>query len=234
MVIAYMIEDAIEAFKKGEPVLIYDSDCRERETDLAYPAASVKPKDVLRMRKDAGGLICVAIHPMAAKKLSLPFMEEILNEAGKKMELLRRIILKPKYDRTTSFSLWVNHKDTFTGITDVDRALTIRKISEAVEKSLNGGKFNFFEEFVSPGHVALLRAADNLIYDRAGHTELSIALAEIAGIVPAVAICEMLDEETGRALTKQKAMMYAKENEIPFVEGNKIIEVYKSAKFTRS
>ncbi|RLF08975.1 MAG: 3,4-dihydroxy-2-butanone-4-phosphate synthase, partial [Thermoprotei archaeon] len=131
---------------------------------------------------------------------------------------------------STSFSLWVNHKDTFTGVTDRDRALTIRKIGEAVEKSLNGGKFNFFNEFISPGHVALLRAADGLIYERKGHTELSIALAEMAGITPAVAICEMLDEKTGGALSKLDAMRYAEENKIPFVEGIEIVKAYKKTK----
>jgi len=53
----------------------------------------------------------------------------------------------------------VNHRNTFTGITDNDRALTITKIGEIVNKVLNGEKIDFGDEFRSPGHVALLRAS---------------------------------------------------------------------------
>ncbi len=223
-----MIEEAIKALRQGKPVLIYDFDTREGETDLVYPAKHVTSKSVLKMRKDAGGLICVSIHPVAAKKLGLPFMTEIFDELSTKIPAFKKLVMsKPKYDVKTSFSLWVNHKGTYTGVTDKDRALTIRKIGEIVEKALNGGSVNFFEEFMSPGHVPILRAADNLLAERVGHTELSIALAEMAGITPAMALCEMLDGETGEALSKNDAKSYGKENGIPFIKGVDIIKAYR-------
>jgi len=198
------VEEAIRSFKNGKPVLIYDYDHREGETDIAIPALSVKPKDVAMMRRDGGGLICVAISYEAAERLGLPFMHEVLEAAASRMPHLSEYTRhKIAYDSRSSFSLWVNHVDTFTGVTDVDRSLTIRKIGEAVKKVLNGESFEFYREFRSPGHVAILKAAKNLIYERKGQTELSVTLAKLSGIVPAVVICEMLDEETGKALSKE-------------------------------
>ncbi len=225
-----MIEEALRHFRAGKPVLIYDFDDREGETDIAIPAIAVTPKDVAMMRIDGGGLICVALHPKACEKLKIPFMHDILKVASEKMPELRSVAdFDIKYDSRSSFALWVNHRDTFTGITDVDRALTIRRLGEIVDYvMINGKEFDFGSEFRSPGHVAVLRASDNLVYERVGQTELSVALAEMAGIAPAVAICEMLDAETGRALSKRKAKEYAEERGIPFVEGRDIVKAYKN------
>ncbi|AEA47051.1 3,4-dihydroxy-2-butanone-4-phosphate synthase [Archaeoglobus veneficus] len=225
------VEEALKAFRRGEPVLIYDFDDREGETDIAIPAINVTPRDVAMMRKDGGGLICVAIHPVAADKLRLPFMHDVLRVASQHIPEISSIAsFDIKYDSRSSFSLWVNHRDTFTGITDIDRALTIRRVGEVVDDVMLGKEFDFGSEFRSPGHVALLRAAETLTYERVGQTELSVALAEMAGIAPAVAICEMLDETTGRALKKDKAMAYAEENGIPFVEGKDIVAAYADFK----
>ncbi len=231
-----MIEYALRHFRMGKPVLIYDFDDREGETDIAIPAIAVTPKDVAMMRIEGGGLICVAIHPIAAEKLGLPFMHDVLRVASEKMPELVKVsdAHDIKYDSRSSFSLWVNHRNTFTGVTDRDRALTIRRIGEVVDYvMLNGKRFDFGSEFRSPGHVALLRAADGLVYNRVGQTELSVALAEMAGIAPAVAICEMLDAESGKALSKKKAKEYAEEKGIPFVEGKEIVKCYKEFKEVR-
>ena len=223
-----MMEEAIRAFRRGKPVLIYDFDDREGETDIAIPALSVEPEDVAMMRTDGGGLICVSIPYEVAEKLGLPFMHDVLSFSARKYPQLERIAyFDITYDSRSSFSLWVNHRGTYTGITDVDRSLTIRKIGEAVEAVLDDREFDFGKEFRSPGHVAILKASKKLVYERVGQTELSIAIAEMAGIVPAVAICEMLDEKSGRALSKEDAMKYAEEYGIPFVEGREVVEYYK-------
>ncbi len=225
------VEEALKAFRKGKPVLIYDFDDREGETDIAIPAENVGWKEVALMRKDGGGLICVAIHPLAADRLGLPFMHDILKVASEKIDSIKSIIhFDIKYDSRSSFSLWVNHRDTFTGVTDVDRSLTIRRIGEIVNIVMLGEKFDFGSEFRSPGHVALLRAANNLTYERVGQTELSVALAQMAGVSPAVAICEMLDDRTGKALSKPKAIEYAEEKGFPFVEGKEIVSYYSEFK----
>ena len=66
-----MIEKALEAFKRGEFVLLYDFDDREGETDFAIRSDAVTPAHIVRMRKDGGGLICTALHPQAADRKSV-------------------------------------------------------------------------------------------------------------------------------------------------------------------
>jgi 3,4-dihydroxy 2-butanone 4-phosphate synthase len=227
------VQRAAKSLKNGEMILLFDSDDREGETDFVIPANKVTPAHVYKMRKDGGGLICVAIHPLAASKLGLPFYADILrhsdlNGDGK---TLRKMVEKDgdiPYDSKSSFSLWVNHRDTFTGITDKDRSLTISRIGEFVSKAMDGMDVDLSSEFRSPGHVSLLRAADALVIQRAGQTELSVVLAEFAGIIPAMAICEMLDGTNGMALSKDDAMKYADEHGLVFIEGKEVIQEFNN------
>ncbi|KAF5037193.1 3,4-dihydroxy-2-butanone 4-phosphate synthase [anaerobic digester metagenome] len=78
--------------------------------------------------------------------------------------------------------------------------------------------------------MALLRAADRLLDERRGQTELSIALAGMADITPAVTICEMLDDETGFALSKEGAMEYARKHGLVFVEGQDVLDRWETQK----
>ncbi len=223
---------AIEAVRNGNMVLLFDDDDREGETDLVMPAQSVTPADVARMRHDGGGLICVAIHATAAQRLGLPFISDVLHSVSLDGHRSLRTLVEKKgdipYDSRSSFSLWVNHRGTFTGITDNDRALTINKIGETVERVLNEEKIDFGRDFRSPGHVALLRAASGLLDERRGQTELSVQLALMAGICPSMVVCEMLDDRTGKALSKEDAKKYSLRYDMPFIEGKNILEALPS------
>ena len=221
------LEKAKEALRNGKMILLYDADDREGETDLVIPALCTTPADVARMRCDGGGLICVAVHGDAADRLGLPFMSELLKSVSLNGHSSLRSMVEKKgdipYDSRSSFSLWVNHRDTFTGITDNDRAFTIKKIGETVEKVMKGEKLDFGREFRSPGHVALLRAASGLLDERRGQTELSIKLALMAGITPSMVVCEMLDGCTGKALSKEDARKYGIRHQMPFIEGRDLL-----------
>jgi 3,4-dihydroxy 2-butanone 4-phosphate synthase len=223
-----ILEKAIEAIRKGKMILLFDADDREGETDLVIPALFTTPADIARMRIDGGGLICVAIHGMAADRLGLPFMSELLKIISLNGHRSLRSLVEKRgdipYDSRSSFSLWVNHRKTFTGITDNDRALTINKIGETVHRILNDEILDFGSEFRSPGHVALLRAAPGLLSERRGQTELSIQLALMADITPSMVVCEMLDKKTGKALSKEDAIKYSHRFSMPFVEGKNILE----------
>lgn len=223
------IVKAIDAIRQGKMFLLFDAEGREAETDLTILALAVTPEDVKIMRKDGGGLICVALDPVACEKMDLPFMADVVRSAHECSGTLGTTVERGgdlRYDSRSSFSIWVNHRNTRTGIPDNDRALTIKKLGDVVEKTLAGEKVNFGSEFRTPGHVATLRAAKGLINERLGQTELSIALAKIANVTPAMVVCEMLDDNTGRALSKEDAKAYADKHGMIFVEGSEVIEAY--------
>jgi 3,4-dihydroxy 2-butanone 4-phosphate synthase len=207
------VERTVAAFERGEPVLIHDAADREGETDLVYPADSVTPEAVARMRNDAGGLICVALSDAVCRAFDLPFVQEVIDHpVGADHDL--------GYDERSSFSLTVNHRETYTGITDEDRSLTVTELARA---AADPETVDFATEFRAPGHVHLLRAAPNLVADREGHTELGLVLAEAAGLPPAVVVCEMLDDRTGHALSPEDARAYAERNGFEYVEGSDVV-----------
>jgi len=208
------VDRAVAAFRRGEPVLVHDAADREGETDVVYPARAVTPGAVARMRNDAGGLVCVALSDAVCRTLGLPFVQESLDHPLAADHELG-------YDERSSFSLTVNHRDTYTGITDEDRALTIAELGALAAAP---DRETFEETFRAPGHVHLLRAAPELLADRRGHTELGIALADAADQPPAVVVCEMLDDETGGARSPADARAYAERHDLVYVEGAAIVE----------
>ncbi len=215
---------ACDALRKGQFILLYDSDNRERETDFVVAGEFVKPEHIATMRKDGGGLICVAMDHNIAKNLSLPYMVDIYDKAAEKFKFLKNIkAVNLPYDERSSFSLMINHRETFTGISDKDRALTIREFAKLAK---NPKTSEFTKKFRSPGHVPLLIAADGLLKKRKGQTELSIALMELAGLTPVSAICEMMNSPD--ALSKKDAIEYAKKNNLVFLEGDEVIEAYEN------
>jgi 3,4-dihydroxy 2-butanone 4-phosphate synthase len=227
-----MINEAIKALQDGQPILLYDFDDRETETDIVIPAEHTTPREVYRLRRDAGGLICTAIDPVICDKIGIPYIVDVLRYAGnsgngfKAIESIYERVGDIPYDAKSSFSLWVNHRKTFTGITDNDRSLTITKLAEITRQVMSGNHVNFGAEFRSPGHMPLLRAAPNLLKDRRGQTELSIVLARAANITPAMVMCEMLDGETGKALKKQDAIAYGKKHGLVFIEGKEVVDYF--------
>jgi 3,4-dihydroxy 2-butanone 4-phosphate synthase len=210
------VDAAIDAFRAGQPVLIHDFADREGETDIVYPATGVDPAAIRRLRNDAGGLICVALGDSVAERFDLPFLQDAIGHPATENHTL-------SYDERSSFSITVNHRTTETGITDRDRATTISKLGAAAATADYDGE-TFATEFRSPGHVHLLRAAPALLADRAGHTELGIALAEAADQPPAAVVCEMLDDDTGTALSPTDAAGYAARNDLVYVEGSALLD----------
>lgn len=209
------VADAVMAFRRGDPVLIHDAADREGETDIVCPAGSVTPDVVARLRNDAGGLICLALGAEVADAFELPYLHETLDHPSNTHDDI-------EYDDHPSFSLPVNHRDTFTGITDKDRSRTITALAEAAKDPT---RTDFSAEFRTPGHVHLLRAAPNL-NARQGHTELVLALTAAAGLPPAAVVCEMLDDETGDALSPSAARQYAMRNDYVYVEGRDILNYF--------
>jgi 3,4-dihydroxy 2-butanone 4-phosphate synthase len=222
------IEKALVELAKGNPILIYDSAGREEETDIVLAAEFATPEYVKMLRRDGGGLLCVAIHPEISRTLGLPFLTDVWKEASIRYPVFNELWPHDiPYDEKSAFSITVNHRKTFTGISDVDRSLTITELAgigkKALSEQLEADEFG--KEFRSPGHVVLLRAADGLLANRRGHTELSVTMMEMAGLTPMATICEMLGNDC-RSLGIEDAKAYAKEHELVFIEGKETIEWY--------
>lgn len=225
------IHKAITELKAGNFILIYDADGREEETDLVIDSQFITPERIRTMRMDGGGLICTTMDHDTRVKLGLPYLSEIFQNMGAKFGVLNNLIPNDiPYDEISSFSVTINHRKTFTGITDNDRAMTISefaKLISTINKLENGhAQVMFGEQFRAPGHVHLLNASQNLLTTRRGHTELATAITIMAGLVPSATICEMMDSN-GKARNKKSAKQYAKEHGLVFLEGYEIIEAWQ-------
>lgn len=216
------LDSAISDLRDSKIILISDSDNRENETDMVVPANAITPAKVATLRQDAGGLICVSIGKSIAERLGLPYMHDVQKTSSEKYPILKQIVANDiPYDEKSSFSVTVNHRKTFTGITDVDRALTIVEIAKLCD---NPDPLEFGKNFRSPGHVSLLISSG--LDTRKGHTELSTALMELAGITQCVTICEMLDSKTHKSKSNESAADYAEKNNQTIVDTKTIEDAY--------
>ncbi len=220
------MEDVIRKIKSGSPVLIFDGENREGETDIVVPSQFITHDIIRIMRKDGGGLICTTLTHEIAEKLELKYLVDIFKLSGLKIfeDLYPNDI---PYDEKSAFSITINHRKTFTGIPDRDRALTIREFAKFISRidsiKQNDVRKEFGKIFRAPGHVHLLIASEGLLKKRRGHTELSTSLMIMAGLVPSATIVEMLGDD-GYSLEYESAKNYAREHDYPFIEGKQIVE----------
>jgi len=225
------IDKAASDLRNGKFVLIHDADDREGETDIVMASEFVTPKSIKTMRKDGGGLIFIMISNELANKLKLPFLADLFSNVEDNYPVLKSLTANDiPYDTKSSFSLYINHRDTFTGITDIDRSLTMKRFAELTKRinNLEDGQATemFGKEFRSPGHIPICVASRNPLIDRFGHTELVVSLLKIAGITPVGSGCEIMGDN-GKALSKNDAKKYAKENGLVFLEGNDLIKAWR-------
>lgn len=190
----------------------------------------VTPNSIKTMRKEGGGLIFLMTSKEIGNKLKLPFLSEMYSNIEDRYPVLKELVPNDiPYDTKSSFSLTINHRDTFTGITDIDRSLTMNRFAELTKKieNIEDGLATkmFGKEFRSPGHIPICIASEDLLNKRKGHTELVISMMQMAKLPPAGSGCEMIGEN-GKALSKQKAIKYAQKNNLAFLEGKEIVEAW--------
>ncbi len=217
------VEEGIKRLRAGKPVLIYDFDEREGEVDIVYPAEVITPQDIAFMRQIAGGLICFVTRYEIGRVLGLDLQTRIL----RKIDSLSSLVKRPSYGDEPAFSIWVNHVKVKTGIRDTDRALTIRELAEIVKLVQEGrteyAKVKFLENFYSPGHVPILLGR---VGERYGHTELSLMLAELANVSPALVICEILGT-SHEAATPAECLKIAEKLGTVLLRGSDIVKYYE-------
>lgn len=206
------LEKAVEQLKKGGMIVVYDGDEREGEADLIFSAKYAEPRKVQILRKEAGGLICAAIPGEDAKEIGLPFFTDILEKTDVSVKSIT--CTKTAYGDRPAFSLPVNHCQVYTGITDNDRALTLKKLDEVIRTRIG----DFTKEFYAPGHIFLLIGRG--LEKRKGHTELALELGRRAE-QKVMVLCEMLGH--GRAISKEEAKEYAHWNGLVFLEGKDVL-----------
>lgn len=217
------LAEAIAALRAGRFVLVHDDKGRENEVDMVVAAEHITPDRVAAMRSDAGGLVCLAVANEITAKLGLVYMHDMIAGMGKVNPVFSKLTEgKAAYGDKPSFSISVNHRSTYTGITDQDRALTISEMAKVCRNIDSGGVEEFAKNFRAPGHVPILIASKRLLHDRMGHTELCVYLAKLAGITPAVAICEMMDSATHRALAIEAAQEYGNKFNIPLIDASEL------------
>ena len=163
------VEEAIDEIKNGKVIIIVDDEDRENEGDFICAAEYVTPEIVNFMTKYGRGMLCVAVSGKRLDELGLPLMVDS-NSAL----------------HGTQFTVTVDAKEgTTTGISAADRALTIKKIIDENTQA---------SDFARPGHIFPLRAFDEGVLRRAGHTEAAVDLCKLAKLKPAGVLCEILHD----------------------------------------
>ena len=164
------IDEAIEAFKAGQMLIVVDDEERENEGDLTMAASKVTPEAINFMARYGRGLVCLSMTPERLAELDIPL--EVSDNSS---------------SRETAFCVSIDARaGTSTGISAADRARTV-KVALAKETKP--------KDLARPGHVFPLRARPGGVLVRSGHTEAAVDLARIAGLAPAGVICEILNED---------------------------------------
>ncbi len=176
------IEDAIKDFKEGKFVIVVDDEDRENEGDLIIAAEKITPEKVNFMLKNARGLLCAPITIQRCEELNLP-----------------RQVLDNTSILGTPFTITIDKLEgCATGVSAHDRAETIKALADPTSKP---------ETFGRPGHVNPLYAQDNGVLRRSGHTEATIDLCRMAGLYPAGALMEIMNEDGTMARMPQLQKM---------------------------
>jgi 3,4-dihydroxy 2-butanone 4-phosphate synthase/GTP cyclohydrolase II len=168
------IEDAIDAFRNGEIIIVVDDEDRENEGDLTLAAEKVTPEKINFMAKHGRGLICMPMTGERLDELEIPLM---VNQNTARLG--------------TAFCVTVEAKhSTSTGISAGDRANTVLAGIDLRTKPT---------DLARPGHMFPLRAQPGGVLVRAGQTEAAVDLARIAGLYPAGVICEIMNDDGSMA-----------------------------------
>ncbi|MEU6741256.1 bifunctional 3,4-dihydroxy-2-butanone-4-phosphate synthase/GTP cyclohydrolase II [Streptosporangium sandarakinum] len=164
------IERAINDIRDGRPVVVVDDENRENEGDIIFAAARATPSLLAFTIRHTSGVICVSMPGEALDRLGLPLM------VADNRERLR-----------TAYTISVDARDgVTTGISAADRAKTIRTLCDSATEPY---------ELVRPGHVFPLRYREGGVLARRGHTEAAVDLARLAGLTPAGALAEVVNDD---------------------------------------
>jgi len=182
------VEDAVEAIRRGEMIIVVDDEDRENEGDLTIAASAVTPDVINFMATYGRGLICMPLTGQRLDDLEIPLMVT-QNTA--------------RFETAFCVSVEARHR-TSTGISAADRAMTVLA---SIDPATTPG------DLARPGHMFPLRAREGGVLVRAGQTEAAVDLSRIAGLYPAGVICEIMNQDGSMARVPQLAR-FAKRHRI--------------------
>ncbi|MFI3282637.1 MAG: bifunctional 3,4-dihydroxy-2-butanone-4-phosphate synthase/GTP cyclohydrolase II [Rikenellaceae bacterium] len=181
------IDEAIEDFRQGKMVIVVDDEDRENEGDFIVAAEKITEEQVNFMLKEGRGLLCAPLSGERCDELQLAMME------GNNTSLLG-----------TPFTVTVDLiEGCSTGVSIHDRAATLRALANPATKPSDLGR---------PGHINPLRAREKGVLRRPGHTEAGVDLAKLAGLQPAAALIEIMNEDGTMARMPQLIEIAKKHN----------------------
>lgn len=164
------IEEAIEDFKEGKFIIVVDDEDRENEGDLIIAAEKVTPEKINFMLKNARGVLCAPITISRCEELDLP--HQVSNNTS---------VLG------TPFTVTIDKLEgCSTGVSAKDRAETIKALADPKSRP---------ETFGRPGHINPLYAQEKGVLRRAGHTEACVDMCRLAGLYPAAALMEIMNDD---------------------------------------
>lgn len=194
------IEEAIEDFRNGKPVIVADDEDRENEGDVIVPAQFASPQIINFLISQCKGVLCLALTREKAEKLGLSEMVSHSTD--------------PKGTAFTQSIDAVKKYGVTTGVSAYDRAKTIEVAvaNDSVASDLS-----------RPGHVFPLIARKGGVLERVGHTEASVDLARLAGLTPAAVICEIVNED-GTMARRDNLVEFSKKHNLKFITVAQLIE----------
>ena len=163
------VEEALEALRNGEIILVTDDEDRENEGDMICAAEFATTENVNFMEAHAKGLICMPMSIAMCDKLHLPQMVDYNTD-----------------NHSTAFTVSVDHVKTTTGISAEERGFTARMIVDDSSKP---------DDFRRPGHMFPLMAKKNGVLEREGHTEATVDLMRLAGLKECGLCCEIMRDD---------------------------------------
>lgn len=172
------IDDILEDIKRGKPIIMIDDENRENEGDIIVASEKITPQIIAFMIKEARGLLCLSLTQKQGEKLNLKPMVSTSNN-------------KSKFNTAFTISIEASTGIT-TGISAYDRATTILTASN--ENAIAS-------DIAQPGHIFPVIAKPDGVLERAGHTEAGCDLTRLAGLTPAAAIIEVINDDGSMART---------------------------------
>jgi len=179
------MDEALEAFARGEFLVVMDDEGRENEGDLIIAASECSTEKMAWMVRHSSGYICIALPGERLDELKIPMM-----------------VSENQDPHRTAYTVTVDYRHgTTTGISAHDRALTARALAHPSSEA---------SSFSRPGHLVPLRARPGGVLERRGHTESAVDLCALAGLPRAGLLCELVeDDESGSMMRRDSCRQFA-------------------------